>query len=190
MRFLVTMMAVVVLIGAAEARGRRGGGRHGGHCSPCGYGQPQLCQPRIVCQPQPVLCQPGTVIRPQVITPPIKDIEKPKGNGAHKHKETGAIAEVNAARAARGLPPFIEDASLTRAAQAAATYRASALIEGHTGNDFQFLPAGATAAAAGCAAWEPSLGWGACCTYENWRVAGAAVVTGRNGKRFMHLFVR
>jgi hypothetical protein len=101
-----------------------------------------------------------------------------------------ALAEVNAARAARGLKPFKKDADLTAGAINVADFRAARLIEGHTGNDFAGLPEDCTAAAAGCAAWEPSLGWGACCTYENYRYAGAAWAMGRDGRRYMHLFVR
>jgi len=101
-----------------------------------------------------------------------------------------ALDEVNAARAARGLRPFVKDDGLTQAAVAAATFRATGLIAGHTANDFGFLPAGASAPAAGCAAWEPSLGWGSCCTYEAYTYAGAAWVLGSDGRRYMHLFVR
>lgn len=104
-----------------------------------------------------------------------------------------ALAEVNAARAARGLPPFIEDPGLTAAAKAAADYRAQHLIAGHVGGpmgDFAFVPAGTSASAAGCAAWHPSWGWGACCTYDGYRYAGAAFAIGRDGRRYMHLFVR
>src|SRR5438552_14610123 len=75
-----------------------------------------------------------------------------------------ALAEVNAARAARGLKPFIKDADLTAGAINVADFRAARLMAGHTGNDFAGLPAGCKATSAGCAAWEPSWGWGACCT--------------------------
>jgi len=100
------------------------------------------------------------------------------------------LAEVNATRALRGLPPFIEDAGLTAAAVSAAEFRAARLIAGHTANDFAHLPANCSADAAGCAAWEPGLGWGACCTYERWTYAGAAIALGSDGRRYMHLFVR
>ncbi len=103
---------------------------------------------------------------------------------------TEALDEVNAARAARGLPPFAKDDQLTQAAIAAAKHRADYLMAGHTANDFAFLPAGASAHAAGCAAWEPSLGWGSCCTYEGYTYAGAAYALGRDGRRYMHLYVR
>ena len=101
-----------------------------------------------------------------------------------------ALAEVNAARAARGLRPFTQDDGLTQAAKAAADYRAQHRIEGHTRNDFQFVPAGTTARAAGCAAWPQGQGWGSCCTYEKWTYAGAAFSIGPDKKRYMHLFVR
>jgi hypothetical protein len=103
---------------------------------------------------------------------------------------TDGLDEVNAVRAARGLRPFARDNNLTRAAAGCADYRAERLIAGHTSNDFTALPSGAYAAATGCAAWTPDWGWGACCTYENWTYAGAAWTTGRDGRRYMHLFVR
>jgi hypothetical protein len=101
-----------------------------------------------------------------------------------------ALAEVNAARARRGLPAYLPDEGLEQAAQTCALLRAQYLLAGHTANDFAALPQGTAASAAGCGALEPSWGWGSCCTYDNYRYAGAAVVTGRDGRRFMHLFVR
>jgi hypothetical protein len=103
---------------------------------------------------------------------------------------TDALAEVNAARAARGLKPYIKDANLTAGAINVADFRAARLMAGHTSNDFSGLPEGCTATAAGCAAWEPSFGWGACCTYDNYTYAGAAWAKGRDGRRYMQLFVR
>lgn len=101
-----------------------------------------------------------------------------------------ALDEVNAARAARGLPPYVRDPGLTQAAATIATQRASQLIAGHTANDFAGLPAGTTATASGCAAWPAGMGWGSCCTYERHTYAGAAWATGRDGRRYMQLFVR
>jgi uncharacterized protein YkwD len=100
------------------------------------------------------------------------------------------LDEVNAKRAARGLRPFLRDEALTQAAQACAQFRAANRLFGHTSNDFSFLPAGAGANAAGCAAYPASYGWMSCCTYENCTYAGAAWVTGSDGRRYMHLFVR
>jgi hypothetical protein len=101
-----------------------------------------------------------------------------------------ALDEVNATRAARGLRPYIRDANLTSAATSCAEFRAARLIAGHTSNDFAALPPGTSATSAGCAAWEPGFGWGSCCTYEGYTYAGAAYAMGRDGRRYMHLFVR
>lgn len=100
-----------------------------------------------------------------------------------------ALDEVNRTRAARGLAPFNRDEALSQAAAGAADFRAARRISGHSSNDFAFLPGGARASAAGCAAWNQGSGWGACCTYENWKYAGAAASVGPDGKRYMHLFV-
>ncbi len=109
--------------------------------------------------------------------------------GAAFARADDAIDAANAARAQRGLPAFVRDDGLTAAAEAAASYRASYGITGHTGNDFQFLPAGASAPCAGCAAWPDGMGFGSCALYESWTYAGAATVRGRNGLLFHHLFV-
>jgi hypothetical protein len=101
-----------------------------------------------------------------------------------------ALDEVNAIRAARGLRPFIGDSNLTLAAASCAEFRAARLIAGHTANDFAALPPGAWATSSGCAAWEPGWGWGSCCTYDGYTYAGAAYAFGRDGRRYMHLFVR
>lgn len=100
------------------------------------------------------------------------------------------LDEVNAKRAQRGLRPFVRDDNLTQAARACAGFRASRGLFGHTSNDFSFVPPGASASSAGCAAYPASYGWLSCCTFENYTYAGAAWVTGNDGKRYMHLFVR
>lgn len=102
------------------------------------------------------------------------------------------LDEVNAKRAARGLQPFVRDYNLTLAAHGAANYRASYRMFGHVAcgmGDFQFLPPGARADAAGCAAYPIQDGWLSCCTYDRAVYAGAAWVTGADGKRYMHLFI-
>jgi hypothetical protein len=100
------------------------------------------------------------------------------------------LDEVNAKRAARGLRPYIRDEGLSQAAQACAAFRAQHGLFGHTSNDFGFVPAGTSASSAGCAAYPAGYGWMSCCTYDNYTYAGAAWVTGRDGQRYMHLFVR
>ncbi len=104
-----------------------------------------------------------------------------------------ALSEVNQARAARGLAPFLRDEGLTIAAKRCAETRARWRIAGHlTGGmgDFAALPAGSSAAAGGCGALEPSWGWQTCCAWDGYSTAGAAVAIGHDGKRYMHLFVR
>lgn len=101
-----------------------------------------------------------------------------------------ALDEVNAARARKGLRPFLRDPLLTQGALACARARAARRLHGHTSNDFAYLPAGAIARAGGCGALDDSWGWGTCCTYERWTYAGAAWVRGADGKRYMQLFVR
>lgn len=100
------------------------------------------------------------------------------------------LDEVNAKRAARGLRPFIRDENLTQAARACAQFRAAYGQFGHTSNDFAFVPAGTSASSAGCAAYPASYGWMSCCVFDNYTFAGAAWVAGRDGRRYMHLFVR
>ena len=93
------------------------------------------------------------------------------------------LDEVNAARAARGLAPFQLDEGLARGATAWPVFRAQNRIEGHTPNDFRFLPPRAHARAGGCAAWPVGMGWGSCCTYDNYQFAGAAFCVGPDGRR-------
>ncbi len=100
------------------------------------------------------------------------------------------LDEVNALRAARGLRPFLRDEGLTAGARACAAARAARFQFGHTSNDFAFLPPGAHASAAGCAAYPASYGWMSCCVYDGGTYGGAAWVTGADGKRYMQLFVR
>lgn len=99
------------------------------------------------------------------------------------------LAEVNARRATRGLPPYQLDPALAQGATACAIHRAQRGIQGHTANDFAFLPPGTRASSAGCAAWPTHLGWGSCSIYENARYAGAGFCQVGN-IRYMHLFVR
>jgi hypothetical protein len=101
-----------------------------------------------------------------------------------------ALAEVNAKRAARGLPPLLPDPGLTEGAFRVAAFRAHHGLFGHTSNDFGFLPPGSSASSGGCAAYPASYGWMSCCVYDRATYGGAAFVTGTDGRRYMHLFVR
>ena len=142
---------------------------------------------------QAFVAAPAVPLAPAVSVPPAPVIASPQ-------KATGqccddALAEVNATRAQRGLRPYVNDPVLNEAARKCAAWRAARLCEGHCAlpqGDFTFLqpvyPVGSCAG--GCAAWEPSWGWGACATYDNYTYCGAAWAMGRDGKRYMHLFVR
>lgn len=117
----------------------------------------------------------------------------PPGNPAHNGDGLDALAEVNAKRAARGLRSLLPDPGLTQAARACAAFRAEHGLFGHISGgagDFQFLPPGARADSAGCAAYPDSFGWMSCCVYEQATYGGAAWVRGADGKRYMHLFIR
>lgn len=123
-------------------------------------------------------------------TPPAATGDSATTSSDPNAAEGDGLEEVNAQRAARGLRPFIRDEGLTQAARACAAHRAEYGIFGHSSNDFAFVPAGTWASSAGCAAYPASYGWLSCCVYDNYTYGGAAWVTGRDGRRFMHLFVR
>lgn len=148
-------------------------------------------------QMAPVMTESMPVQQPQVTTARYVDPSAPVAGTATTTTTataTGsddALAEVNAARAQRGLKPFLPDPLLNQAALACAKQRCARHIDGHLPeSDFSYLPSGGSANAAGCGALEPSWGWGTCCTYDNYTYAGAAWVMGNDGKRYMHLFVR
>lgn len=111
-----------------------------------------------------------------------------------------ALAEVNAARRASGLRPFLRDNGLTRAAKGCAKYRADRLMEGHTRDDLSFVPASTMALIpVGPGGWLRISGgcgasggpWATCCTFDReWTYAGAAFCWGPDRRRYMQLFVR
>jgi hypothetical protein len=121
----------------------------------------------------------------------------PQSYGAQQSSEVQAVGEsgdaldeVNTQRAQKGLRPYKRDEGLTEAAQKAAAYRAARRIEGHTSNDFAFLPSGCQAITAGCAAVTPGWGFLSCGRMDNHTYAGAAWVMGSEGKKYCHAFYR
>lgn len=132
----------------------------------------------------------------QVVTQPVA--VTPIASNPLPTKATGkccddALAEVNAARAQRGLRPYVNDPALNEAARKCAARRASIHCAGHCPeSDFTYLSpsVNTNGVVGGCAAWEPSWGWGACATYDNYTYCGAAWVMGSDGRRYMHLFAR
>lgn len=107
---------------------------------------------------------------------------------AADNESRDALDEVNKKRATRGLPPYKYDKDLTDAAYECAKFRAAHLMFGHTSDDHSFsrIPV----VTAGCAAYPDRYGWLSCCIWENHKYAGAAWVRGRDGKRYMHIFLR
>lgn len=162
---IMVLMAILLLVADADAGGRRSRRRAA-----------------TVYQ--------GEILAASTIMTEVPSVAVPEQFTGKSEGSDDAIDEVNAARARRGLPAFIRDEGLTKAACEAARRRASRLLEGHLESDFDCLPQGVTAQAAGCAAWTPDWGWGSCCTYDGYTHAGAAWVMGRDGRRYMHLFVR
>lgn len=99
------------------------------------------------------------------------------------------LDELNAIRRQHGQPPYIRDPQLTQAAGRCALVRAVYRIRGHL-TDERSAPGGASAVVTGCGAVEPSWGFLTCAMHENRQYAGAAIVYGGDGRRYMHLFVR
>lgn len=176
MRFLLTLAMGLVLVSDAESCCRHGHRRHGGHavvavaaCTTGNCGQPAAPVPEAV--------------------PPPKPMPDAKPTAA-----TDALDQLNAQRAARGLPAYVRDEGLTVAAIACATHRARFRIAGHCMagmGDFVFVPATTTARCAGCSAWPVGLGFGACEAYSTaYRFAGAATVIGPDGLAYNQAFYR
>ena len=114
-----------------------------------------------------------------------------------------ALDEVNHWRQTHGFLPFIRDHLLTIGADRCAKYRAANLNRGHPLDnrgrpiDSTFLPPGAVSASAGAGAWEPWVvttngeTFGACNTdSRSHTYAGASYAYGRDGLRYMQIFVR
>jgi hypothetical protein len=186
---LLAMLITFALLASDTQAGRRGyysgGGCSGGNC-----GVPTA---------MPVSNCPGGVC-PAPVATTTAPIDCPNGNCAASVPTTpkaapavDPLAQVNARRAAAGLRPYQHDPALTTAARSAATYRARYRIRGHViggMGDFQFVPPGTQATAAGCAAWPPGDGFGSCAMYDSYTFAGAASVQGEDGLVYHHLFVR
>lgn len=161
------------------------------------------CQVSPSCQVQSYQgssCQAGQCVvqAPATQAPAAASAPTPSPASSFATSSTGsddALAEVNAARAQRGLRPYVNDPVLNEAARKCAAWRAERLCDGHCAlpeGDFTFLkpvyPVGTCAG--GCAAWEPSWGWGSCGTFDNYTYCGAAWVMGKDGRRYMHQFLR
>ncbi len=95
------------------------------------------------------------------------------------------MAEVNEWRRRCGLPPFLEDPTLTEFALAKARYRAERnLRDGHRG------PKPAATWHEGTGEASPSWGWLTCEMESDFKYAGAGVCVGSDGTRYMVLVCR
>jgi hypothetical protein len=184
-RLLAILLTLALLASDTQAGRPRGyysgGGCPGGNC-PSALPAPQNVAPvtMTIAPAAPIDCPNGNCAASTPTTPKAVPATDP-------------LAQVNARRAAAGLRPYQHDPALTTAARAAATYRARYRIKGHViggMGDFQFVPAGTQASAAGCAAWPPGDGFGSCAMYDAYTFAGAASVQGEDGLVYHHLFVR
>jgi len=201
-RLLAILLTLALLASDTQAGRPRGyysgGGCSGGNCgvptampvSNCPGGVCPAPVATVATTAAPIDCPNGNCAASVPATPTT-----PKPVTAAKPIEpaTDPLAQVNARRAAAGLRPYQHDPGLTTAARAAATYRARYRIRGHViggMGDFQFLPPGTQATAAGCAAWNPGDGFGSCAMYDSYTFAGAASVQGEDGLVYHHLFVR
>lgn len=198
------LVALVLLVSDADA-GRRGwasGGCSGGSCA----GGNCSAMPAA---PMPVNnCPGGNCPAPSagVIAPAV---DCPNGNCAASVPATpkpvtaaksiapatvgDPLAQVNARRAAAGLRPYVLDPGLQHAATACVQYRARLRIRGHViggMGDFQFVPAGTQASAAGADGPGATAEFATCAMYDGYTAAGAASAQDANGNWYHQLFVR
>lgn len=174
-RLLAVVVALTIITGAQAGRRSYQSGCSGGNCSSGACATP-LYTPAV----------PAPQVQPPSSAAPVhSQVEPPKTDDP--------LSQVNARRVAAGLRPYLPCHGLRQAAHSAASYRARYRIREHVmvgAGDFQFLPPGVQAQAAGCAAWPPHLGFGACAMYDQYQYAGAASVMGDDGLMYHHLFVR
>jgi hypothetical protein len=129
------------------------------------------------------------------VTPPASIAPPPNAAGIPGVQD--GLDEVNAKRAARGLPPFIRDEGLSRGAARCASIKAANCHSGHLNggmSDFACLDPGVHCRSTGADGSKCHLGdgwgWMTCCTFDNYQYAGAAWAIGPDGCRYMSLFVR
>lgn len=188
MRSFLALLVLVAVIGDVSAQSRRGRRQNAR--------QSQYSNQEAAVMGSTMLTMPAA---PVPAAPPSWRTEESQSPAASAGTITAgqecadALAEVNAARAQRGLRPYANDPGLAAGALACARARAQQHNHGHCngpGGDFAYLPAGVHAEAGGCAAWQPSWGFGACAMYDNYVYCGAAWVMGNDGLKYCHLFVR
>lgn len=199
---IVALVAVVLLVSDAPAgrRGYSGGGCSGGSCA----GGNCSAMPAT---PMPVSNCPGDVCPAPSASVIAPAVDCPNGNCAASVPATpksvtaakpiapasDPLAQVNARRAAAGLRPYVLDPGLQHAATACVQYRARLRIRGHViggMGDFQFVPAGTSASAAGADGAGATAEFATCAMYDGYTAAGAASAQDANGNWYHQLFVR
>lgn len=190
---LSVAVAAALLIAGDSLAGRRGSVRYSGGWSGGQCGAP------ITAAANPIATAPAPIESASI---PIKSTCDPNANCAASVPTQSAaptatssdpLAQVNARRSAAGLRPYILDPGLTQAATACVQYRARLRIRGHvTGGmgDFQFLPAGVRATAAGADGPGATSQFLTCAMTDNYTYAGAASAVGPDGQWYHQLFVR
>ena len=180
MKSILSLLAVLVLLTGVHAdkfsRQQRRAQRQGWSQSQQGWTVVQEYAP---------------VPAPVVTAPPGQKTTLEEANKSTQGS-ADAMGEVNAKRAAKGLPPLIADPLLSQGAYECAKRRASRHIHGHLPeSDFSCLPAGAHATVGGAGALEDFWGWETC-AYDStqYTVGGAAWVRGSDGRRYMSFFGR
>ena len=134
------------------------------------------------------------VLAAQLNTPedegPVWPPPLPQPIPAPKPEVHDGLEEVNRLRRAHGVAEFERDLELNNAAIKLSLHRAKHLIAGHSDDDFGFLWDRKSADASGVGAAKDEWGWCTCCMLDKYRYAGAAWARGRDGQRYMSIFVR
>lgn len=164
MRIILSCLVALLLVTTVDAGGRRSRQR-------------AAAQSNVVWDSQPV-----------VSSAPVSAEATSQLKGS-----ADAMAEVNAKRASKGLPPLRKDSLLCQAALLVSKQRAARGIHGHLPeSDFTYVhQVNGSASVGGCGALEDSWGWETC-AYDSpqYSVGGAAWVRGSDGLRYMTFFGR
>ena len=161
MRIILSCLVALCLVTSVDAGGRRS--------------RQRAAQNNVVWESQPVVSSAPASVEAT----------------SHLKGSDDALAEVNAKRVNKGLPPLRKDSLLCQAALLVSKQRAARGIHGHLPeSDFTYVhQVGGSASVGGCGALEDSWGWETC-AYDSpqYTVGGAAWVRGADGLRYMTFF--
>lgn len=175
-----------------RARGGCSGGQCGGYsssggCSAAGssVGPVATYAPAGGCCPSGACSSGGTCPAPS---------GKAEAVASPRPGVSSGLDQVNARRAAAGLPLYRRCPDLEAAAEACVRYRARARIRGHVPDglgDFRFLPAGVNARAAGADWYGATAEFATCAMYDTeYTEAGCASAVDDSGNWYHQIFVR